>query len=107
MLFIALPSTPDSKSPQSAQYLADMILSVIRPLCCHRRGGPITFFKLTTRAGSDNSIRFGGRRGGAYLRRNIRTYSSTSRKVLSALRITHVLKHKDASERGFTTTPSG
>jgi hypothetical protein len=31
----------------------------------------------------------------------MRTYSSTSREVLSALRITHVLKHNDASESGF------
>jgi hypothetical protein len=34
----------------------------------------------------------------------MRTYSSTSREVLSALRITHVLKHNDGSESGFTTT---
>jgi hypothetical protein len=56
---------------------------------------------------SDNSVRFGGRRCGAYFRRNIRTYSFTSREVLSALSITHVLKHNDGSEWGFTTTPSG
>ena len=36
----------------------------------------------------------------------MRTYSSTSREVLSALRMTHVWKHNDGSERGFTTTPS-
>ena len=29
-----------------------------------------------------------------------------SREVLSALKITHVLKHNDVSESGFTTTPS-
>ena len=34
-------------------------------------------------------------------------HSSMSREVLSALSITHVLKHKDGSEKGFTTTPSG
>jgi hypothetical protein len=28
-----------------------------------------------------------------------------SRAVLSALMMTHVLKHNDASESGFTTTP--
>jgi len=36
----------------------------------------------------------------------MRTYSSMSREVLSALRITHVLKHSDASESSFTNTPS-
>ena len=36
----------------------------------------------------------------------MRTYSSMRRKVSSALRITHVLKHSDVSEIGFTTTPS-
>ena len=36
----------------------------------------------------------------------MRTYSSTSREVLSALRITHVLKHNDGSESGFTTPPA-
>ena len=36
----------------------------------------------------------------------MRTYSSMSREVLSALRITHVLKHNDGSESGFTITPS-
>ena len=45
----------------------------------------------------------GGRRWDEYRRRNIRTYSSMSREVLSALRITHVLNHNDASESGFTT----
>ncbi len=59
-----------------------------------------------TRGDGDNSIRFGGRRWGAYLRRNIRTYSFTSRDTLSALMITQVLKHTDASEIGFTTTPA-
>jgi len=62
--------------------------------------------QLKTRAGGDNSTCFGGRRRDEYLRRNIRTYSSMSREVLSALRITHVLKHSDVSESGFTTTPS-
>jgi len=32
------------------------------------------------------------------------TYSSTSREVLSALRITHVVKHNDGSESDFTTS---
>ena len=59
---------------------------------------PIAFFKLTTRTGTDNSVRFGVKRWDEYLRRNIRTYSSISREVLSALRIMHVLKHNDVSE---------
>ena len=45
-------------------------------LCCQWRDGPIAFFKLTTRGDIDNSVRLGGRRWGAYLRRNMRTYSS-------------------------------
>jgi hypothetical protein len=69
------------------------------------RGG-IGVFHSKTRADGDNSTCFGGRRWDEYRRRNIRTYSSMSREVLSALRITHVLKHNDASEGGFTTTPS-
>jgi len=68
------------------------------------RDGPIAFVKLTTRGDIDNSVRCGGRRWDAYPRRNMRTYSSTSREVLSALRITHVLKHNEASESGFATT---
>jgi hypothetical protein len=59
-----------------------------------------------TRADADNSACFGGKRWDAYRRRNMRTHSSTSREVLSALRMTHVWKHNDGSERGFTTTPS-
>jgi hypothetical protein len=58
------------------------------------------------RAHCDYFTCFGGRRWDEYLRRYIRTYSSMSREVLSALRITHVLKHNDVSESGFTTTPS-
>jgi hypothetical protein len=65
------------------------------------RDEPIALFKLTTGADTDDPIRVGGRRWGAYLRRNIRTYSSMRREVLSALRITHVLKHNDVSERSF------
>jgi len=42
-----------------------------------------------TRPDDDNLTCFGGRRWDEYLRRNMRTYSSTSREVLSALRITH------------------
>ena len=54
------------------------------------RDEPIALFKLTTGADSDDPIRVGGRRWGAYLRRNMRTYSSTSREVLSALKITNL-----------------
>jgi hypothetical protein len=53
-------------------------------LCSQWRDGPIAFFKLTTRTGTGNSVRFGGKRWDEYLRRNIRTYSSMSREVLSA-----------------------
>ena len=52
------------------------------------------------------SEHLGGRRWDEYRRRNTRAYSSMSREVLSALRITHVLKHNEASESGFKTTPS-
>lgn len=71
------------------------------------RDGGIGVFQPKTWADGDNFTCFGGRRGDEYRRRNIRTYSSMSRELLSALRITHVLKHNDASESGFTTTPSG
>jgi hypothetical protein len=70
----------------------DAVLSMARRTDC--------LFKLT-RTGIDNSVRFGGKRWDEYLRRNIRTYSSMSREVLSALRIMHVLKHNDASESGL------
>jgi hypothetical protein len=70
------------------------------------RDGGIGVFQSKTRAVGDNFTCFGGRRWDEYLRRNIRTYSSMSREVLSALRITHVVKHNDVSESGFTTTPS-
>ena len=39
-----------------------------------------------------------------YLRRNIRTYSSMSRAVLSALGITPAVMHNDVSESSFTTS---
>jgi hypothetical protein len=70
------------------------------------REGGIGAFQLKTWAGGDKFTCFGSSRWDEYLRRNMRTYSSTSREVLSALRITHVLKHNDASESGFRTTPS-
>jgi hypothetical protein len=71
------------------------------------RDGGFGVFQPKTWADGDNFTCFGGRRWDEYRRRNIRTYSSTSREVLSALRITHVVKHNDVSESGFTTTPSG
>src|SRR5208337_1684002 len=63
-------------------------------------------FKLTTQADSHNSICFGGRRWGAYLRRNDRANSFVNRESSSALIIRHVWKHKEVSESGFTITPS-
>ena len=42
---------------------------------------------------------------GSYLRRKDRANSFANRESLSLLMITHVLKHNDASESGFTTTP--
>jgi hypothetical protein len=59
-------------------------------------------FRLKTWADGDNFTCLGGRRWDEYLRRNMRTYSSMSREVLSALRMTHVLKPNEALERGFT-----
>jgi hypothetical protein len=70
------------------------------------REGGIGVFQLKTWADGDNFTCLNGRRWDEYLRRSMRTYSSTSREVLSSLRITHVLKHNDVSEGGFTTTPS-
>jgi hypothetical protein len=70
------------------------------------RDGGIGVFQSKNWADGDNFICFGGRRRGEYLRRNMRTYSSTTLEVLSALKITHVAKHNDVSESGFTTTPS-
>jgi hypothetical protein len=81
-------------------------VAFLRRCAVQGRDGGIGFFQPKTRAGGDNFTWFGGRRWGSYLRRNIRTYSSTSREVLSALRITHVLKHNDVSDSSFTTTPS-
>jgi hypothetical protein len=63
-------------------------------------------FQFTTQADRDNSICFGGRRWGSYLRIKHRANSFANRESLSALMITHVSKHNKASESGFTTTPS-
>ena len=71
-----------------------------------RRDGGTGVFQPKTWADGDDFTCFGGRRWDEYPRRNIRTYSSMSREVLSALMITHVAKHNDVSESGFTTTPS-
>ena len=70
------------------------------------RGDGVAVFKLTTQADSDNSICFGGRRWGAYLRRKDRANSFANRESSSVLIITHVWKHNEVSESGFTTTPS-
>ena len=70
------------------------------------RDGGICVFQSKTRAVGDDSVGLGGRRGGPYFLRNARTYSLTGREPLSVLMITHVSKHNDASESGFTTTPS-
>ena len=88
------------------QYLKHGELSVPALLLVQGRDGGIGVFQPKTWADGDNFTSFGGRRWDEYPRRNIRTYSSISREVLSALRITHVLKHNDISESGFTTTPS-
>src|ERR1019366_7356523 len=61
---------------------------------------------LTTQAESHNSICFGWRRWGAYLRRNDRTNSLTKRDSSPALMITDVSNHNDVSEGGLSTTPS-
>jgi len=63
-------------------------------------------FQSKTRAVGDNFTCLVGRRWGEYLRRNMRTYSLTSRDTLLVLMITHVSKQNDASEGGVTTTPS-
>src|SRR5713101_4953580 len=57
-------------------------------------------------ADSHNSICFGGGRWGAYLRRKDRANSFANRESSSVLIITHVWKHNEVSESGFTTTPS-
>jgi len=66
----------------------------------------LSLFKLTTQADSHSSSCFGSRRWGAYLRRNDRTNSLTSRDSSLALMITDVSNHNDVSESGFTSTPS-
>ena len=68
------------------------------------RDGGIGVFKPKTHAVIDDFTCFGGSRWEEYRRRNMRTYSSTSREVLAALRITHVLKHNDGSESGLYDT---
>lgn len=66
----------------------------------------VAVFKATTQAESHNSICLGGKRWGAYLRRKERANSFASRESSSVLIITHVWKHNEVSEIGFTTTPS-
>ena len=61
---------------------------------------------LTTQADSDNSICFGGGRWGVHLRKKARANSFANRESSLVLRITHVSKHSEVSESGFTTTPS-
>ena len=68
--------------------------------------GRVCVFDLSTHADSDNSNCFGGKqRWGSYLRRKDRANSFANREELSVLIITHVSKHNEASESGFTTTP--
>jgi hypothetical protein len=64
------------------------------------------FTVAVIQADSDNSICFGGRRWGAYLRRKERANSFANRESSSVLIIRHVSKHNEVSESGFTTTPS-
>ena len=64
----------------------------------------LAFYRPTLRRRSTISPGLVAVAGRNIARRNMRTYSLTSRESLSALRITHVLKHNDGSESGFTTT---
>ena len=76
------------------------------PSIYERLGAGIAFFMLTTREDGADSIGFGGRRWQGYRRRKDRVNSFANRESSSFLIITHVWKHSDSSERGFTTTPS-
>src|SRR5579862_935325 len=60
-----------------------------------------------TWADGDNSTCLGGKRWDEYRGGTLRTYSSMSWELSSAVRITHVLKHNDGSENGSTTKMSG
>jgi len=70
------------------------------------RSGCLWMVLPSTQADSHNSICFGGRSWGAYLRRKDRANSFANRESSSVLIITHVSKHNEVSESGFTTTPS-
>src|ERR1700693_5982676 len=71
-----------------------------------RASGGIAACNLTTQADSDNSICFGGRLWGSYLRRKDRANSFANRESSSVLIITHASKHNEVSESGLITTPS-
>src|SRR5712692_1355441 len=55
--------------------------------------------------GNNASPSWRGRRCGSYRRRKDRVNSFANRESSSVLIITHVSKHNEASESGFTTTP--
>jgi hypothetical protein len=75
--------------------------------CCSMVAMPRLSLKLAaTQADSPNSNCFGGVRRGSYRRRKDRANSFANRESSSALIITHVWKHNEVSESGFTTTPS-
>jgi hypothetical protein len=62
------------------------LLPLARFVCAVQEREGVDAFQPKTRADAENSTCLGGRRWDEYRRRNIRTYSSMSREVLSALR---------------------
>jgi hypothetical protein len=95
---------PGRRTPVSSSQKSAIKHSCGTPKAGAASGLPVV--KLTTQADRHNSICFGWRRWGAYLRRNDRMKSLTKRDSSPALMITDVSNHNDVSESGFTTTPS-
>jgi hypothetical protein len=62
------------------------LLPLARFVCAVQEREGVDAFQPKTRADAENSTCLGGRRWDEYRQRNIRTYSSMSREVLSALR---------------------
>src|ERR1019366_9160215 len=99
----ARPQRGAAKSPQCVIPLKQLTKAGRLP----REKTPfVVVVKGKNHADSHNSICFGSRRWGAYLRRNDRTNSLTKRDSSPALMITDVSNHNDVSESGLTTTPS-
>src|ERR1700685_574705 len=67
---------------------------------------PPEYWHPVVQADRRNSICFGGRDWGAYLRRKVRPNSFANRESSSVLIIKHVSKDNEGSDSGLITTPS-